>query len=84
MVREAIATANTLEEATARACEELGVSSTECTTEVLQLPKKGLFGKMKQLAKVKVTVESLDDLTEEMLGAAEKKMPEKKSEKKTF
>lgn len=84
MVREAIATANTLEEATARACEELGVSSTECTTEVLQLPKKGLFGKMKQLAKVKVTVESLDDLTEEILGAAEKKMPEKKSEKKTF
>lgn len=82
MVREAIATANTLEEATARACEELGVSSTECATEVLQLPKKGLFGKMKQLAKVKVTVESLDDLTEEIFGTAEKKTAERKSEKK--
>lgn len=82
MVREAIATANTLEEATARACEELGVSATECTTEVLQLPKKGLFGKMKQLAKVKVTIESLDDLTEEIFGAAEKKTPERKTEKK--
>ena len=84
MVREAIATANTLEEATARACEELGVSSTECTTEVLQLPKKGLFGKMKQFAKVKVTVESLDDpKKEERFETAEKKTPEKKEEKKS-
>lgn len=82
MIREAIATANTLEEATARACEELGVSSTECTTEVLQLPKKGLFGKIKQLAKVKVTVESLDDLAEEIFGTKEKKEPEKKPERK--
>lgn len=82
MVREAIATANTLEEATARACEELGVSSTECTTEVLQLPKKGLFGKMKQLAKVKVTVESLDEMAEEIFSTAEKKEPERKAEKK--
>lgn len=81
MGREAIATANTLEEATALACEELGVSSTECTTEVLQLPKKGLFGKMKQLAKVKVTVESFEDLKKDILTTEGKSVPEKKVEK---
>lgn len=84
MVREAIATANTLEEATARACEELGVSSTECTTEVLQLPKRGLFGKMKQLAKVKVTVEDLEEAKKEVSEIIEKKVFERKTEKKVF
>ena len=82
MAREAIGTGNTLEEATARACEELGVSSTDCSTEVLQLPKKGLFGKMKQLAKVKVTVESFDDLVEETVEMPEKKVPNRKVERK--
>lgn len=59
MTREYIASANTVDEAIAIACEELGVSQDECSTEVLQLPKKGLFGKIKQQAKVRVVVETV-------------------------
>ncbi len=78
MAREAIATANTLEEATEIACNELGVDSIDCVIEVLQTPKKGLFGNVKQKAKVKVTVEG-----EEEKPAAVKEPEAKKEEKKT-
>ena len=58
MTREYIASANTVEEAFELACQELGVAPDEISSrEVLKLPKKGLFGKIKQQAQVKVTVE---------------------------
>lgn len=58
MTREYIASANTVDEAIDIACRELGVTPDEISSrEVLQLPKKGLFGKIKQQAKVKVVVE---------------------------
>lgn len=58
MTREYIASANTVDEAIDVACRELGVTPDEISSrEVLQLPKKGLFGKIKQQARVKVVVE---------------------------
>ena len=58
MTREYIASANTVEEAFELACRELGVEPDEVSSrEVLKLPKKGLFGKIKQQAQVKVVVE---------------------------
>ena len=58
MTREYIASAKTVDEAFEIACRELGVAPDEISSrEVLKLPKKGLFGKIKQLAEVKVTVE---------------------------
>ena len=68
MTREYIASANTVDEAIAIACEELGVSQDECSTEVLQLPKKGLFGKIKQQAKVRVVVETVS--VQDLMGTA--------------
>lgn len=57
MTREYIASANTVDEAIDIACRELGITPDEISSrEVLQLPKKGLFGKIKQQAKVKVVV----------------------------
>ena len=58
MTREYIASANTVDEAIDIACRELGITPDEISSrEVLQLPKKGLFGKIKQQAKVKVVVD---------------------------
>ena len=58
MTREYIASANTVEEAFELACQELGIQPDEVSSrEVLKLPKKGLFGKIKQQAQVKVVVE---------------------------
>ena len=66
MTREYVASANTVDEAIAIACRELGVSEEECSPEILQLPKKGLFGKIKQQAKVRVIIETID--LEDVLG----------------
>ena len=66
MTREYVASANTVDEAIAIACRELGVSEEECSPEILQLPKKGLFGKIKQQAKVRVVIETID--LEDVLG----------------
>ena len=79
MAREAIATANTLEEATELACAELGVDSIDCTIEVLQTPKKGLFGSVKQKAKVKATVEEDEDT---VVSETKKEKPVKEPEVK--
>lgn len=58
MTREYIASANSVEEAFELACRELGIQPDEVSSrEVLRLPKKGLFGKIKQQAQVKVVVE---------------------------
>ncbi len=73
MLREAVAEANTLEEATELACEKLNADVIDCTIEVLQTPKKGLFGNMKQKAKVKATIEEEEN---EQLKEKEDKKPE--------
>lgn len=44
MVKEAIATGATVEEAFAAACAQLGVETTEAQIEVLELPEKKVFG----------------------------------------
>lgn len=44
MIREAKATADTIEEAKTLACQELGVSAEEASFEVLQQPEKKKFG----------------------------------------
>lgn len=60
MIREFTASANTVDEAIALACEELGIPVDECAPEIIQLPKKSIFGKIKQQAKVRVQVETPD------------------------
>ena len=58
MTREYIASANTIDEAVEIACRELGIQKDDISSqEVLKLPKKGLFGKIKQQAQVRVVVE---------------------------
>ncbi len=44
MVKEAIATGTTIEEAHKKACEMLGVETTEAEFEILELPEKKKFG----------------------------------------
>lgn len=56
MAKEITITANSEQEALEQAYRELGVSSQQCDAQVLQPAKKGLFGKIKQQAIVKVTV----------------------------
>jgi len=74
MTREYIASANTVDEAIEIACKELGVSPEECSPEILQMPKKGFFGKIKQQAKVRVVIETMDSVRE-MLGVSEVEAP---------
>jgi len=74
MTREYIASANTVDEAIEIACKELGVSPDECSPEILQMPKKGFFGKIKQQAKVRVVIETMDSVRE-MLGVSEAAAP---------
>lgn len=82
MTREYVASANTVDEAIEIACKELGVSPDECSPEILQMPKKGFFGKIKQQAKVRVVIETMDSVRE-MLGVSEVEAPaEKTAEKK--
>lgn len=57
MVKEAVATGATIEEAHKKACEMLGVDTTEAEFEILELPEKKLFGLFGgSLAKVRVFI----------------------------
>ena len=56
MMKELITSGKTVEEAMQKACEQLGVTEEQCYVEVLQQPKKSLFGIIKTEAQVKVTV----------------------------
>ena len=56
MMKELITSGKTVEEAMQKACEQLGVTEEQCNVEVLQQPKKSLFGIIKTEAQVKVTV----------------------------
>lgn len=55
--KEFIQTGRTVDEATQLACESLGVSREEVEVQILELPKKGLFGNLKVPAKISVTYE---------------------------
>lgn len=57
MIREAIIVDNDLDAAIEKGCAELGVAREDCNVEVLERAKKGLFGKIKTGAKVRVYVE---------------------------
>lgn len=65
MIREAIAKGDTVEQAFANACRELGVDTTEAEFEILEMPQKktfGLFGGAP--AKVRAYVEEPDPVVE--------------------
>ena len=84
MIKEAIGTGNTVDEAKAAAMVELGISDfDEFTVEVIQPPTKkilGLFGG--NPAKVKVSVNVPDPKPEKKEPKKENKKVEKKPEKK--
>lgn len=84
MIKEAIGTGNTVDEAKAAAMVELGISDfDEFTVEVIQTPTKkilGLFGG--NPAKVKVSVNVPDPKPEKKEPKKENKKVEKKPEKK--
>ncbi|MBZ4671372.1 MAG: single-stranded nucleic acid binding protein [Oscillospiraceae bacterium] len=52
-----IFTAKTVEEAKRAACEEFGVSEDKITFEIIEEPKRGLFGKLKGEARVNAVYE---------------------------
>ena len=84
MIKEAIGTGNTVDEAKAAAMVELGISDfDDFTVEVVQTPTKkilGLFGG--NPAKVKVSVTLPDPKPEKKETKKENKKVEKKPEKK--
>ena len=57
MKKEFIQTGRTVDEATQLACEALGVNREDIEVQILELPKKGLFGNLKVPAKISVTYE---------------------------
>ena len=59
MAKEIVTTGKTIEEAVAKACSELGVPEEKCSVEVIEKPKRSLFGKIKVEAKVRVTVKEM-------------------------
>lgn len=60
MKKEVIKAAATVEEAIQLALAELNVTQEACEVEILQAPKKSLFGKLKSEASVKVSTEIPD------------------------
>jgi spoIIIJ-associated protein len=58
-MREVITTGKTVEEATEKACLELGLERSECSVEIIDYPVNKLFKKL--LAKVKVTSNADDE-----------------------
>lgn len=63
MRKEATAKAATIEEAVRKAAEELGAIPEDCQVEVLETPRKSLFGKLKE-AVVRVTCEVPETVSE--------------------
>ena len=81
MIKEAIGTGNTVDEAKAAAMVELGISDfDEFTVEVIQTPTKKILGG--NPAKVKVSVNVPDPKPEKKEPKKENKKVEKKPEKK--
>ena len=61
MIREAIVTGLNLDAAIEKGCAELGIDRENCSVEILEREKKGLFGKVKTEAKIRVYVEEPDE-----------------------
>lgn len=79
MLKEFIATGKTIDEAVKAGCEKLGVSQEECDIEIIDKPKRSLFGKLKVEAKVRLTVKETEVFEEPVLEA--EKTEEKPSNK---
>ena len=81
-MREAFGTGKTIDEAIDRACESLGVERELVEFEIIDLPKKGLFG-MKTPAKARVYIEAEEACAAEVVEApAEKAEANKPKAKK--
>ena len=61
-MKEVIKEAKSVDEAITLACEELKITKDEITFEILELPKKGIFGFRNTMAKVKVALMNEDHL----------------------
>lgn len=70
MIREAIVTGLNLDTAIEKGCAELGIEREDCLVEILEREKKGLFGKVKTEAKIRVYVEEPDE-NEKLVAAKE-------------
>lgn len=69
MIKEAIVTADSIEEAISKACNELGVDESVVSHEVIKQPKKGFLGMGACPAEVKVFYEiSICDLAKNFLS----------------
>ncbi len=64
MIREVIAVGHDVDSAIEKGCAELGVAREDASAEVLERAKKGLFGKLKSEAKVRVYLEIEDPIAE--------------------
>ncbi len=75
MIKEAKATADSIEEAKALACQDLGVSVEEASFEVLQQPEKkkfGLFGGNPAIVRAYVEIKPLDSARKYLLDILNK------------
>jgi len=59
MKKEVIASAKTIDEAIEEACKELMINREDANVEILDIPKKGFLGIGQSLARVKVTVPTI-------------------------
>mgnify|MGYP002586617609 FL=1 len=57
-IMEKIFTGKTIDDAVLNACEELGVSKENLSYEVVEVETKGLFGRIKKPASIKVNEQS--------------------------
>lgn len=74
MMKEVIAKATSVEEAIQKAVEEIGVSKEKCKIEIIETPKKSLFGKLKGEAIVKATAEIIEEPINNLGDTSNKKL----------
>lgn len=74
MMKEVIAKAASVEEAIQKAVEEIGVSRDKCEIEIIETPKKSLFGKLKGEAVVKATAEIIEKEVSNVVESSNKKL----------
>ena len=78
MVREVIVSDKTVEAAIEQGCRQLQKERDDVEYEILEMPKKGLFGKIKSEAKVRVYLVEEEDI---LASVMEKPAPKVKKEK---
>ncbi len=82
MDKEIIATGKTVDEAIETACAKIGASREYVDIEILELPKKKLFGLKTVPAKVKVSLQ--EEYAEKIETREKREINKKTKEKKTF